>query len=159
MMGHSLALAALLGVITLLHTADGHLSNCCIKNGNKIINIQHIVGYRVQVKGFCPITSVAFLTKRDRWICWDPEEPFVVKAMQKVDQIRRKEQKENIDTVTPTPSKDIGQTPAPLSSNSTQMQTQAMVTMTVNGQKKNSVKRKNRRRPARSERRKNRRKI
>uniref|UniRef100_A0A3B3ZGX4 Chemokine interleukin-8-like domain-containing protein n=1 Tax=Periophthalmus magnuspinnatus TaxID=409849 RepID=A0A3B3ZGX4_9GOBI len=103
-MGHSLAPAVLLCLITWiasLHITSGYSSKCCIKNKNVIVRLDNIVGYKVQPQGFCPIMSVAFLTKQNKWICWDPEEPYAQRAMQKVDQLRHTQQQREV-TVPPT---------------------------------------------------------
>uniref|UniRef100_A0A8C6TEF6 Chemokine interleukin-8-like domain-containing protein n=1 Tax=Neogobius melanostomus TaxID=47308 RepID=A0A8C6TEF6_9GOBI len=97
----------------------GDASDCCLKNNNTRIRPENIVSYTVQFKGFCPITSVAFLTKANKKICWDPEEPYAQRTMKRVDQIREPERRKDVTTVI---TATIGQTTTqPFSrSNSTQ---------------------------------------
>ncbi|KAJ0058702.1 hypothetical protein NL108_000453 [Boleophthalmus pectinirostris] len=149
-MRYSLAPAALFCLttwITSLHMTSGHETNCCLENRKTKVRLGNIVGYKVQMQGFCPINSVAFLTKEDKWICWDPLEPYAQKTMQRVEELRRAQQQKEVTTIPDTAKNmTISQTMAPLSSiNSTQIQThvhKVMVrTVDSNGKKKNSRRR------------------
>ncbi|XP_072296482.1 uncharacterized protein [Eucyclogobius newberryi] len=76
--------------------ANGQETHCCIKNFNTRIRLGNIKNYRIQVKGDCPIDSIKFLTKQNKTICWDPLEPFVQKAIKRLEQDKLAAQKKEV---------------------------------------------------------------
>ncbi|KAK2815008.1 hypothetical protein Q7C36_023274 [Tachysurus vachellii] len=83
---------ALLCLFAVLLTATvcQSLNPCvCIKISSKIVPVQRTKSYYLQKSGLCDITAAVLTTVKGRTVCADPNKPWVIKAMQFVDDKRR----------------------------------------------------------------------
>ncbi|GAA6095710.1 uncharacterized protein LOC113657907 isoform X2 [Tachysurus ichikawai] len=83
---------ALLCLFAVLLTATicQSLNPCpCIKTSSKIVPVLKTKSYYLQKSGLCDITAAVLTTMKGRTVCADPKKPWVIKAMQFVEDKRR----------------------------------------------------------------------
>ncbi|XP_043081785.1 C-C motif chemokine 20-like [Puntigrus tetrazona] len=60
------------------------LRNCpCLKTSKHVLRKEDIDSYIIQEAGVCHITAVLFKTVKGRFICSDPQKPWVKRAIEK----------------------------------------------------------------------------
>ncbi|KAJ8278081.1 hypothetical protein GJAV_G00083610 [Gymnothorax javanicus] len=64
-------------------------SNCCLKVSRTKPPLENIVGYTVQQAGLCPVNAIVFKTSKGNWVCSNPENDWVKRAMAQVDERRK----------------------------------------------------------------------
>ncbi|XP_028283995.1 C-C motif chemokine 12 [Parambassis ranga] len=81
----ALCVSTLLVLLVVL-TESSPVKFCCTKYQEKHIPQKALKDYRIQDINFCNIEAVIFKTVKDLFFCGNPDEEWVKKAMEYIDQ-------------------------------------------------------------------------